>query len=221
MSARDEILAAARKAKPPGQKLLDGLGRQALLPPKFVREARDLTQLFLDKLAAASTTYAVLDRAGEIPAYLAGWLKENASPDSALLVSEDETLRRLDWQSAGLAPGGTAPDVLAPATIISGAFAGVAETGSLALLTSGTSRPSHNLLADTHVVVLGRSQIVASFEDVWRMVRAGGLPRAVSFITGASRTADIEMTIELGVHGAVRMHVILVTDGFSTRELSR
>lgn len=215
-AARDQILAAVRRAKPAGAAPNAQLGRQALLPPKFVRDARDLVALFAEKLANVSTSVAMLDSSSEIPSHLAQWLGERGLAEKPLLLAEEPSLRTLDWSSTGLDTHSGAPDVLAPATIVSGAFAGVAETGSIAMVTNGKSRPIHNLLADTQIVVLSRSQIAASIEDVWRTAREQGLPRSLAFITGASRTADIEMTMELGVHGAVRMHVIIVNDEISS-----
>ena len=216
-SARDQILAALRKAKPADIEPNAKIGRQALLPPKFVRDARDLAELFIEKLALASTTCAVLDQASEVPAHVAQWLDSRGLAGQSLSLADEPLLQKLDWARAGLALRESGPNILSPATIVSCAFAGVAETGSIAMVTNGRSRPTHNLLADSHIVVLSRSQIVPSFEDVWRAVREHGLPRSLAFITGASRTADIEMTIELGVHGAVRMHVILLHEETSPR----
>ena len=216
MSARDQILAAVRRAKPPANRSDERMGRQALLPPKFVREANDLTALFIEKLTKVSSTVALLGRSSEIPGHVAQWLGEHKLADRALFLAEEPLLRALDWHGAGLAVEEGAPEVLAPPTIVSSAFAGVAETGSIAMVTNGNSRPSHNLLADSHIVVLHRSQIASTIEDVWRAARNKGLPRSLTFITGASRTADIEMTMELGVHGAVRMHVVILDEEIST-----
>ena len=49
-------------------------------------------------------------------------------------------------------------------------------------------------------------------EDAWQLMRVelGSLPRAVNFISGPSRTADIEQTVTLGAHGPYRVHIILV-----------
>ena len=214
-AARDQILAAVRKAKPSTVQPNAAIGRQALLPPKLVRESRDLVALFTEKLTNVSTSVALLGSTGEIPVHLAQWLGERGLVETPLLLSEEPALRALDWNGAHLAAETSTPDVLAPSTVISSAFAGVAETGSIAMVTNGKSRPSHNILADSHIVVLARSQIAESIEDVWRSARAQGLPRSLAFITGASRTADIEMTIEMGVHGAVRMHVIIINDEIS------
>jgi L-lactate dehydrogenase complex protein LldG len=99
---------------------------------------------------------------------------------------------------------------------VTGAFAGIAETGTV-VMASGPDHPvSLNLLPDTHVVVLRESDIVGGYEDVWGRLRARYgkdlMPRTVNTITGPSRTGDIEQTIELGAHGPRRMHILVVRD---------
>jgi L-lactate dehydrogenase complex protein LldG len=99
---------------------------------------------------------------------------------------------------------------------ITGAMAGIAETGTL-VMASGPDHPvSLNLLPDTHVVVLREADIVAGYEEVWELLRArygkNGMPRTVNTITGPSRTGDIEQTIELGAHGPRRMHIVVVRE---------
>ena len=64
------------------------------------------------------------------------------------------------------------------------------------------------------------SQIVGSYEEVWARLRDSRendapnvfLPRNVNWITGPSRTADIEQTILLGAHGPQRLHVVIIDD---------
>ena len=97
---------------------------------------------------------------------------------------------------------------------ITGAFAAIAETGTL-VMASGPDHPvSLNLLPDTHVVVLREADIVAGYEEVWQRLRArlgkNVMPRTVNTITWPSRTGDIEQTIELGAHGPRRMHIVVV-----------
>ena len=81
---------------------------------------------------------------------------------------------------------------------------------------SSPQRPvTLNLLADTEIVVLRESTIVGAYEEAWDRVRAeiGAMPRNVMLVTGPSRSADIEQTLELGAHGPRRLHVVLVGDG--------
>jgi L-lactate dehydrogenase complex protein LldG len=61
-------------------------------------------------------------------------------------------------------------------------------------------------------VVLETTRILRHFEDAWAQLRerTGGMPRAVNLVSGPSRTADIEQTIQLGAHGPRRLHVVLV-----------
>jgi L-lactate dehydrogenase complex protein LldG len=69
-----------------------------------------------------------------------------------------------------------------------------------------------SLLPETHIAVIGRDRVLRSMEDAWALLRsdAGAMPRAVGFISGPSRTADIEQTVTLGAHGPYRVHIILV-----------
>jgi L-lactate dehydrogenase complex protein LldG len=96
------------------------------------------------------------------------------------------------------------------------AFAGIAETGTL-MLPSAPERPTTlNLLADTEIVMLRASALVGAYEEAWDRLRTamdGKMPRNVMLVTGPSRSADIEQTLELGAHGPRRLHVVLVEDG--------
>ncbi|MEZ5579927.1 MAG: LUD domain-containing protein [Candidatus Competibacteraceae bacterium] len=73
------------------------------------------------------------------------------------------------------------------------------------MLLSGPHSPptTLNFLPDTHIVVLRADRIVGAYEDAWDLLRARGLgmPRTVNFITGPSRSADIEQTVQMGAHG--------------------
>ena len=97
---------------------------------------------------------------------------------------------------------------------ITSAVAAVAETGTFVFV-SGPEHPTTlNLLPDTHIVVLRQSQVVGTYEQMLDKLRAiygeAKMPRTVNTVTGPSRTADIQQTIELGAHGPRRMHIVLV-----------
>jgi L-lactate dehydrogenase complex protein LldG len=100
---------------------------------------------------------------------------------------------------------------------LTGADLAVGETGSLVLL-SGIGRPrTTSLLPPYHVAFFDRTSLVESLEQVGILLEAwhaDGRPPwwsgAINFITGPSRTADIELTLTRGVHGPKEVHAIFL-----------
>lgn len=94
---------------------------------------------------------------------------------------------------------------------VTGAFCAIAETGTLMLLSSADTPATSSLLPETHVAIVDPRRIVASMEDAWELLRKERqqLPRAVNFVSGPSRTADIEQTVTLGAHGPYRVLLVL------------
>ena len=95
---------------------------------------------------------------------------------------------------------------------VTGAFAGIAESGTLVLLSGPHSPTTLNFLPGDHLVVLAADRVLPAMEDIWARLRAreGGMPRTVNFITGPSRTADVEQTMQEGAHGPRRLHLLLI-----------
>jgi len=95
---------------------------------------------------------------------------------------------------------------------LTGAFAAVAETGTLMLLSSAQTPAAAHLLPETHIAVVTVDRVVAHYEDGFALLRKerGEVPRAVNLVSGPSRTADIEQTLVMGAHGPYRVHIILV-----------
>jgi L-lactate dehydrogenase complex protein LldF len=92
---------------------------------------------------------------------------------------------------------------------ITGALAGIAETGTL-VIPGGQGQPlSASLLPEIHIAVLRASEIEESLEKVLSLRRVDTYP-AVVLVSGPSRTADIEMTLTIGVHGPGELHVFLL-----------
>jgi L-lactate dehydrogenase complex protein LldG len=92
------------------------------------------------------------------------------------------------------------------------AYAGIAETGSLVMLSEAGSPVTTSFLPDNFICLLRKKDILNDMESLWRRMADEGrkMPRAVNLITGASRTADVEQIIQMGAHGPRRVHVILV-----------
>ena len=97
---------------------------------------------------------------------------------------------------------------------VTGAFAGIAETGSVMLLSGPESPTTLNFLPEDHIVVLRESRIVAHLEDAWALLREEreSMPRTVNLICGPSKTGDVELEILEGAHGPRRFHVVVVRE---------
>ena len=144
----------------------------------------------------------------DLPAAVARYLKQNNLPMSGVCWPE---FGDLDWHGAGLdmQPRPASGDDKVGVT---GSFCAMAETGTLVLLSGETQAATTSLLPETHIAVVSTSRVVVSMEDVWELLRAevGELPRQIVFVSGPSRTADIEMTLVYGAHGPFRVHVVLL-----------
>ena len=93
------------------------------------------------------------------------------------------------------------------------AFAGIAETGTLAMVSGPDNPTTLNFLPDNEIVVVSREEVEADYESVIARLRRvygkGEAPRTLNFITGPSRSADIEQTLLLGAHGPRRLHIVI------------
>jgi len=105
---------------------------------------------------------------------------------------------------------------------VTGADLAVAETGTLVLISAAGRPRSTSLLPPCHVAVFDREALVESLEHVGLALEAwheGTTPAergaVINFITGPSRTADIELTLTRGVHGPKEIHAIFVDGGLS------
>ncbi len=204
MSAREAILARVRAAT---------AGTQVPPAPEMIpRAAGTLTEDPLLRFRRlAETSGSTLDAAASpaaAPGRVAAYLKEAGLPQTAVVWP---ALAALPWAAAGIAAAARAPRAT-DAIGITAACCGIAETGTLLLLSGGDSPGATSLVPETHIALLPRACIVCDLEAAFARVRAehGALPRALAFISGPSRTADIEQTIVIGAHGPRRVHIILI-----------
>jgi L-lactate dehydrogenase complex protein LldG len=215
MSARENILARIRAANAVAKSTVALGGAPELRISEHPRGPHpdlswDTLRKFIDQSRASASSVDQIDRIEDLPTAVSKYLTENALEKH--LVGWDD-YQSLDWASAGLemearpAQGGDKVGV-------TGSFCAIAETGTLVTLSGEFSPATTSLLPETHIAVLRTSRIVKTMEDAWSLVRqeVGDLPRQVNFISGPSRTADIEMTLVYGAHGPFRVHVILLND---------
>jgi L-lactate dehydrogenase complex protein LldG len=170
----------------------------------------DLPVRFRQQAERMADTVADAPSMEQVPAAVAAYLDSIGVPRRAIGWN---TLGELPWAQAGIELECRRP-VDADLVGITGCFCAIAETGTLMLLSGPDTFASASLLPQTHIAILPASRIVAGMEDAFELARSerGELPRATNFISGPSRTADIEQTIVLGAHGPYRVHVIIVGD---------
>ncbi len=109
--------------------------------------------------------------------------------------------------SAGEVCGGSPP---VAAGVQTAEFA-VAETGTIVQTSAGGTTLVPGLLPEVHVALVPAGRILARMEDVLAAL-AGEVPRNISFLTGPSRTGDIEQTLIVGAHGPRRLVALLLPE---------
>ena len=168
----------------------------------------DLVARFRQQAERTSQTVDEVQTLADVPAAAARYLDSIGVPRTAIAW---QTMSGLAWQQSGLNVE-FRPPVNEDLVGITGCFCAIAETGTLMLLSGADTYASAALLPETHIAVVPVERIVRSIEDGFSLAKQerGGLPRATNFISGPSRTGDIEQTIVLGAHGPYRVHVILV-----------
>lgn len=91
----------------------------------------------------------------------------------------------------------------------------VARTGSLVLSSSNESGRTASVYAPVHICIANSKQLVHDVRDALQLVKekyGEKLPSLISFATGPSRTADIEKTLVVGVHGPKEVYVFLTDE---------
>ena len=172
----------------------------------------DLIARFRAKAEALASTVEEVSQSTDAPAAAAAYLRAHRLPMSGVAWGELlDPARGMDWTSAGLqleSRRARDHDLVG----ITGAFCAIAETGTLMLVSGAQSQASISLVPETHIAIVPVSRMVAYMEQAFALARAefAEMPRAINFISGPSRTGDIEQTIVLGAHGPYRVHIILL-----------
>jgi L-lactate dehydrogenase complex protein LldG len=224
--ARAAVLGRLRRALGRGRDvsaLRRAVGERLSEPPANLIPARaDLDRygrirLFAEQAEAVQTAVRRVDRYRDLPRAVLDYLRLHNLPPR-LAMASDPVLAQADWQSTMLEVhnGPAADEDLVGLTV---AYAGIAETGTLMLLSAPETPTTLAFLPETSLVVLSAERILRAYEDGLRLLREehGVLPRSINFITGPSRSGDIEQTLQLGAHGPRRLCVFLVDEPAAVR----
>lgn len=214
MSARDDIL----------RRIRHGLGERDQLARRQAAESwlagrqrgpqpvlsGDLPACFQGRAESLASSVSRVKGEAAVPAAVAAYLDGHGL--GRQLVASAECVA-YGWAASDLELE-FRPANAADRVGLTACFCGIAETGTV-LLRSGPSCPATvSLLPETHLVLLPVARIVASMEDAFALLRAEAavLPRSLNFISGPSRTGDIEQTLVLGAHGPCRVHILLLEE---------
>jgi L-lactate dehydrogenase complex protein LldG len=246
-SSREKILDRIRRAIPGAAASGAALAEDyAALPREYVRAGRLDADGCVELMAHRLREYdaeVVECGAKELPETIAAQLA--ASGRRAFVAPPGFPA---EWLAAGfdwrIDHGLTAEEVETAEAVVTAAFCGVADSGTIVLHHSAIEgRRVLTLLPDWHLCILRASQVVETFPEYFDRCQVSGIrdqgrgdegtreqgnekletrdlgteglervPRLVTWISGPSATADIEMTRIKGVHGPRFLHVILVKD---------
>ncbi len=199
MSARDTILASIRER----------CTVAARVPDRYVAPAPedDLVKAFTERAAWSHTEVRMIDKLADVPAAIADLLRAKNMAASVHLPPDAE-LDSLPW-AGGLSIERTPPGP--DDTAIAIAPLAIAETGTLAYPSREDSPASWHFRAGFEIAILRADAIHRRMEDVFAAIKkSGAFPHTLNFVTGPSRTGDIEQTLELGAHGPKALTVLIV-----------
>lgn len=221
MSARDEILNTVRRslgaapddaARRAAVDARIAAGAAGLRPQRGQGDAETRARTFTEEAQRVNATVERVGSLNEAPDAVARYLRER-NLAARLRMGDDARLAAMPWSATQIdvTHGASAGD---DPNAVSFAEAGVAETGTLVFMSGAHNPTTLNFLPDNHIVILRADDIEADYEAVWTQLRKrfgkGVMPRTVNFVTGPSRSADIEQKLLLGAHGPRSLHIILV-----------
>ena len=214
-AARERVLGAVRsslrRAGPLPESVRAGLDRRLADPMPNLKPAlsEDPVSLFVRKANAVHTRTSMVPTLAGVSEAVVRHIEDNGLGDAIVVAPE---LEGVQWSNrlAVERRAARGSDQLS----VTGAFAGIAETGSVMLLSGPESPTTLNFLPEDHIVILRESRIVPHPEDAWALLREerSSMPRTVNLICGPSKTGDVELVILEGAHGPRRFHVVVVQD---------
>lgn len=212
---RDKVLTEVPKRKEVG-------------PPAFWHEQKfensQPLEMFKSNIEALTGKVAIVKNGGEATNQIKLWLKV-LNAKTVILWDHPELLKYVNIKELGISTQLWNKDksrrelieIAEQADVgITWVNYAIGYTGSLALFNSPTTGRSVSLLPPTHIAVMKKTDIVPTMSSVMRNLieRCGNgeLPSTIDFITGPSRTSDIEMDLSIGVHGPFRVWAVVIED---------
>ena len=211
MSDRKEIFERIKKANK-GREALPhpGVGKPPKQASHHLLRGDACIKHFIKQAEAQYASTAELPSFADLPKHLEEWLRASNLPRGLVVAP---ALSHLGWDGDIKIGAPSLEDMVG----VSLGVAASAETGSVMMLANEATPTSLNFVPDVEVICISKEDIEAGLEGCWEKLRQWkqkkkSMPRAVNFITGPSRTADIEATMVLGAHGPRRLYVVIINE---------
>ncbi len=168
-----------------------------------------LVDNFLAKHGAVHGTSKIVQNYAEVPDAVREFLDTHDLP-SKMIMGTSQFLEDIDWPDHWQIETRIArkTDIVS----VTDAVCAVAETGTIMLVSSPTCSSTHAFVPENHVVIINAGEVVRHLDDALRMASSKIDERTsgVHMVTGPSKTADVEQTIQYGAHGPRRLHAIII-----------
>ena len=220
LSSRAHILdgigaALEARGSSPGERQAGVASRLAAPPPPIIldrapadRAGRD--EYFCARAEETSATTDRIDAFQDLPGAIAAYLGRR-NRTGPIKAQPRAPFTDLNWAPLEVAFGPGEDGDGIGLVLADGA---AAETGTLFLMSGRSAPTALNFLPETLIAVLPLADLAGDYEGAWALLRdtSGNQfpPRTVNWITGPSRSADIEQRVLMGVHGPRDLHIILV-----------
>lgn len=171
--------------------------------------------MFHTQARANHITFVSCAHITQVPEHVRQMLAITGYDAPQVRIAPDDNLQALDWSGTGCKTFGFGAWKTGDAVGISAAAGAIAETGSVIIASGPHSPTSLAFLPDLHIVVLNGDAIVDTLSQALATFVAEDArdsqerPRAMTIISGASRTADIAGKIVHGAHGPRHLGVIV------------
>jgi len=221
LSAKTDIISAIRKNLSASRPLdsahsasesHSSIESPDLISSSTVQPQENLSDTFRDNLIAVGGRFATVSGSENVAVALQSILDELGARRVA--VSDSEAVRSAIAQvitKAQILQNAPAPELFECDVGITEAQYGIAETGTLVLDGDKEASRLTSLVPEAHICILQAGNLRATMSSILQILQERVSP-LVTFITGPSRTSDIELTLALGIHGPRALYVIVIDD---------
>ena len=168
-----------------------------------------LLDKFMEKHTAVHGTCEIVESFAQVPGAVEKFLNEHELPNE-MVMGKTPFLSSFEWPDGWSIHNRTATKT--DQVSVTGIVCAVAETGTIVIASDPLVSSTHLYLPENHIAIFNAGQVVRHLEDALQMLSKNILEssRGVHMVTGPSKTADVEQTIQYGAHGPRRLHTIVI-----------